>query len=356
MEDFTPKDFKTWLAYLHQLKYHHKPVLRMINPKPAEVEEMMRYRLIGFNCRRYDNHILWGRLMGYSNMQLYNLSQRIVNSNSKRNDAFFGEAYNVSYTDVYDFASASNKKGLKKKLEIEMVAKAEDDLAKARAELASGLSIEEVADNIGLPTDILNQYLSGELHMTLHHELGLPWDKPVPEELWTKVAEYCDDDVIATEAAFHYLNADWTARQILADIAGLTVNDTTNQLTTRIIFDQVRKPQAEFNYRDLSQPVHELKQEVYKFLLEATPEMMEVKHGEDESLLPYFPGYTFEKGVSTYRGEEVGEGGYVYAEPGMYGNVALLDIASMHPHSVIAECLFGPTFTRRFKEKSWTDV
>lgn len=365
MEDFTPKDFKTWLAYLHQLKYHHKPVLRMINPKPAEVEEMMRYRLIGFNCRRYDNHILWGRLMGYSNMQLYNLSQRIVNGNSKRNDAFFGEAYNVSYTDVYDFASASNKKGLKK-LEIEMVAKAEDDLAKARVELASGLSIEEVADNIGLPTDILNQYLSGELHMTLHHELGLPWDKPVPEELWMKVAEYCDDDVIATEAAFHYLNADWTARQILADIAGLTVNDTTNQLTTRIIFDQVRKPQAEFNYRDLSQPVHELKQEVYKFLLEATPEMMEVKHGEDESLLPYFPGYTFEKGISTYRGEEVGEGGYVYAEPGMYGNVALLDIASMHPHSVIAECLFGPTFTRRFKEivdgrvsikhKAWDEV
>ncbi len=287
-----------------KLQGEDKPVVRMINPKPAEVEELMRYRLIGFNCRRYDNHILWGRLMGYSNMQLYNLSQRIVNG-GKRNDAFFGEAYNVSYTDVYDFASAGNKKSLKK----------------------------------------------FEIELGIHHqELGLPWDKPVPEELWPKVAEYCDNDVIATEAVFNHLSADWTARQILADIAGLTVNDTTNQLTTRIIFDQVRKPQAEFNYRDLSQPVHELKQEVYKFLLEATPEMMEVKHGEDESLLPYFPGYTFEKGISTYRGEEVGEGGYVYAEPGMYGNVALLDIASMHPHSVIAECLFGPTFTRRFKE------
>ena len=304
-----------------KLQGEGKPVVRMINPKPAEVEELMRYRLIGFNCRRYDNHILWGRLMGYSNMQLYNLSQRIVNGNSKRNDAFFGEAYNVSYTDVYDFASAGNKKSLKK----------------------------------------------FEIELGIHHqELGLPWDKPVPEELWPKVAEYCDNDVIATEAVFNHLSADWTARQILADIAGLTVNDTTNQLTTRIIFDQVRKPQAEFNYRDLSQPVHELKQEVYKFLLEATPEMMEVKHGEDESLLPYFPGYTFEKGVSTYRGEEVGEGGYVYAEPGMYGNVALLDIASMHPHSVIAECLFGPTFTRRFKEivdgrvsikhKAWDEV
>lgn len=303
-----------------KLQGEGKPVVRMINPKPAEVEELMRYRLIGFNCRRYDNHILWGRLMGYSNMQLYNLSQRII-SGGKRNDAFFGEAYNVSYTDVYDFASASNKKSLKK----------------------------------------------FEIELGIHHqELGLPWDKPVPEELWPKVAEYCDNDVIATEAVFNHLSADWTARQILADIAGLTVNDTTNQLTTRIIFDQVRKPQAEFNYRDLSQPVHELKQEVYKFLLEATPEMMEVKHGEEESLLPYFPGYTFEKGVSTYRGEEVGEGGYVYAEPGMYGNVALLDIASMHPHSVIAECLFGPAFTRRFKEivdgrvsikhKAWDEV
>ena len=53
--------------------------------------------------------------------------------------------------------------------------------------------------------------------------------------------------------------------------------------------------------------------------------MMAQTHGKDNSLLPYFPGYKFEKGVSTYRGEEVGEGGYVYAEPGMHGNVALLD-------------------------------
>lgn len=309
-----------------------KPVVRMINPKPAEVEELMRYRLIGFNCRRYDNHILWGRLMGYSNMQLYNLSQKIISGGKGQKDGFFGEAYNVSYTDVYDFASAANKKSLKK----------------------------------------------FEIELGIHHqELGLPWDKPVPEELWPKVAEYCDNDVIATEAVFNHLSADWTARQILADIAEMTVNDTTNSLTTRIIFDRVRKPQAEFNYRDLALPVHELKQEVYKFLQDACPEMMAELHGEEESLLPYFPGYYYGPGESTkefngvqfaddsgrimpgqgrkgyvsiYQGEEVGEGGYVYAEPGMYGNVALLDIASMHPHSVIAECLFGPTFTKRFKE------
>lgn len=286
-----------------------KPVVRMINPKPAEIEEFIlnpEYEIIGFNCRRYDNHIMYARLMGYSNLQLYDLSQRIINS-SKTGDktCFFSEAFNLSYTDVYDFASAGNKKSLKK----------------------------------------------FEIELGIHHqELGLPWDKPVPEELWTKVAEYCDNDVLATEAVFNHLSADWTARQILADIAGMTVNDTTNSLTTRIIFDRVRKPQVEFNYRNLAEPVKELADDILDFLKNATPEMMEVRHGEEESLLPYFPGYKFEKGVSTYRGEEVGEGGYVYAEPGMYGNVALLDIASMHPHSVIAEVLFGPRFTARFKE------
>ena len=34
----------------------------------------------------------------------------------------------------------------------------------------------------------------------------------------------------------------------------------------------------------------------------------------------------------------------------MYGNVALLDISSMHPHSAIAEVLFGVKFTRAFRD------
>ena len=46
----------------------------------------------------------------------------------------------------------------------------------------------------------------------------------------------------------------------------------------------------------------------------------------------------------------MGEGGYVYAEPGMYTNVALLDIASMHPSSIVAEELFGPEYTKRFDD------
>ena len=282
------------------------PVVRMINPKPSDVEELIRYRLVGFNCRRYDNHLLYARLMGYNNEQLYKLSQKIINSKKGENrDCFFGEAYNISYTDVYDFASAGNKKSLKK----------------------------------------------FEIELGIHHqELGLPWDQPVPEERWREVAEYCDNDVIATEAVFHHLKGDWTARQILADLAGMTVNDTTNSLTTRIIFGKNRKPQNEFCYRNLADPILELDPEVEEFLREACPDMMAHTHGDAHSLLPYFPGYKFEFGKSTYRDEEVGEGGYVYSEPGMYGNVALLDISSMHPHSTIAECLFGPRFTKAYRD------
>lgn len=267
------------------------PVIRLINPKPSEIEILMRQKLVGFNCRRYDNHILYARLMGHTNEQLYDLSQRIISGDK---NAFFGEAYNVSYTDVYDFAAT--KQSLKK----------------------------------------------WEIELGIHHqELGLPWDQPVPEELWEKVAEYCNNDVIATEAVFNHLSADWTARQILADVAGMTVNDTTNSLTTRIIFGTNRRPQDQFNYRNMG----DVSQIVSKS--EIAPDEYNVFDAKGR---PIFPGYKFEAGVSTYRGEEVGEGGYVYAEPGIHGNVALLDIASMHPASIIAEQLFGTEYTRRFQE------
>ena len=294
--------FPNLLLVNWKLKGPENKIVRMINPSPSDIEELLKYRLVGFNCRRYDNHLIYARLMGYNNEQIYNLSQRIIKG--ERN-AFFGEAYNLSYTDIYDFASAGNKKSLKK-LEIEM-----------------------------------------GIH---HKELGLPWDQPVPEEKWIEVAEYCDNDVIATEAAWEYLSADWLARQILADLAGMTVNDTTNTLTTKIIFGNEKKPQSKFFYRNLAEPVKELPDDILKFLKNACPDMMKQKHGEAKSLLPYFPGYKYENGVSTYRGEEVGEGGYVYAEPGIHCNVALLDIASMHPHSDIAECLFGPEYTERFRD------
>ena len=99
-----------------KIQGENNKIVRMINPTSEEIEDLLKYKLVGFNCRRYDNHIIYARLMGYNNEQLYNLSQRIING--ERN-AFFGEAYNLSFTDIYDFASAGNKKSLKK-LEIEM--------------------------------------------------------------------------------------------------------------------------------------------------------------------------------------------------------------------------------------------
>lgn len=282
-----------------------KPVVRMINPSSKDIEELMKFRLVGFNCRRYDNHILYGRLIGYDNERLYKLSQKIINPNKKSAGGFFSEAYNVSYTDVYDFSS---KKQSLKKFEIEL-----------------------------------------GIH---HQELGLPWDEPVPEEMWPKVAEYCDNDVIATEAVFNARKADFIAREILAEIAGMTVNDTTNSLSTKIIFGNNRHPQDQFNYRDLG----DMSNGVNSFQITEDLTFFPDDFADPEYTLfddlgrPIFPGYKYERGVSTYRGEETGEGGEVYSEPGMYGNVALLDIASMHPSSIEAEQLFGPEYTKRFSE------
>ena len=240
--------------------------VRMINPSPQEIEKLLRFRLIGFNCRRYDNHILYARYIGYSNQELFELSQRII---GESRNCMFGEAYNLSYTDVYDFSS---KKQSLKKFEIEL-----------------------------------------GLH---HQELGLPWDQPVPEELWPKVAEYCDNDVISTEATFNARQADWVARLILSELSGLCPNETTQHQAAKIIFGDDPHPQDKFVYTDLSE---------------------------------MFPGYTFENGKSTYRGEEVGEGGYVWAEPGMYSNVPVDDIASMHPTSIEQLNLFGP-YTQNFSD------
>ena len=67
-----------------------------------------------------------------------------------------------------------------------------------------------------------------------------------------------------------------------------------------------------------------------------------------------FPGYEYvfdenNKPHNMYRGVDVGFGGYVYAEPGMYTNVALLDVGNMHGASIIALEKFGE-HTKNYKE------
>lgn len=266
-------------------------VYRMINPTPAEIEGLTKYRLVGFNNRKYDNHILWARMLGMSNEQIYALSNQIVNQHT----GFFGEAYNLSYTDIYDFSS---KKQSLKKFEIEL-----------------------------------------GIH---HQELGLPWDQPVPKSLWDKVAEYCDNDVLATEALFYSKDrqADFVAREILADLAGMTVNDTTNSLTTRIIFGREKHPKLV--YTDLATGKSDS-------VVEVEPDIL-----TDQNITNAFPGYEWVRGEdgkmhNMFRGTDLGMGGYVYAEPGMYHNIALLDVASLHPHSAVAMNYFGE-YTKHFND------
>lgn len=238
------------------------------NPSAKAVKSLFDLRLIGFNNRKYDNHIMYAASLGYSNAELFEISQRIINNEK---NATFREAYNLSYTDIYDF---STKKQSLKKWEIELGIK--------------------------------------------HQENNLPWDQPVPEDQWDDVVEYCKNDVNATEIVFDHLASDWGARKILAELSGLSVNDTTNQHTCALVFGKERRPdKSKFVYTDLSE---------------------------------MFPGYTFDKFKgSSYRGEDPGEGGYVYSEPGYYENVALLDVASMHPTSIEQLNLFGP-YTQRYSE------
>lgn len=201
---FDTETFPNLFLIVWKFEGEDKPVVKMINPKPEEVEDFIKMKLVGFNNRRYDNHMLWAAMMGYSNEELYKLSQRLISSKKgDKNNGTFSQAFNLSYTDIYDFAA--KKQSLKK----------------------------------------------WEIELGIHHqELGLPWDQPVPEDMLEKVADYCINDVIATEAVFNHCKGDWTARQILADLAGMTENDTTNSLTTRIIFGKEKHPKL--IYTDLA--------------------------------------------------------------------------------------------------------
>jgi hypothetical protein len=110
-------------------------VVKMVNPKPHEVAELFKLKLVGFYCRRYDNHILYAAAMGASNEELFRLSPKMIVDNNR--SATFAQAYNLSYVDIWDFSSV--KQSLKK-FEIDL----------------------------------------GILHM----ELDLPWDQPVDEKDW----------------------------------------------------------------------------------------------------------------------------------------------------------------------------
>ena len=272
-----------------------KTVQAVFNPSPEYIagffgfNQEKKNKVIGFNNKEYDNHIAYDIYLGKTPYEVYCTSQGIIN---KEKDAKHREAKHLSYSDLYDFLP--NKMGLKK------------------WEIKLGID---------------------------HQEFSHRWDEPIPENLWPELAEYCKNDVLATEAVFHSKDgqAAWKGRRILCDLAnilmgpGSTVNDSTNDLTTKLIVGNEKNPQRDFVYPDLSEE---------------------------------FPGYEFSNygididryiskdvkisGKSFYKGYDPGEGGFVWAKPGMYGRAVCFDVASMHPSSIIAENGFGP-YTENFK-------
>lgn len=258
------------LFLLRYKKFGDPHIHKMFNPTPSEVEAVCKLPLVGFNNRRYDNHIMYARMIGEDILSLYRQSQRIIQKKDGKS-GFYGGAYELSYIDIYDYLNAGNKKGLKK-WEVELGIK--------------------------------------------HDEIEFPWDQPVPEDQWERVAEYCGNDVLATEAVFMATQDDYNARKILATLSGLSMNATTNQHTTKIIFGNDKNAKDELVYTDLRET---------------------------------FPGYEYSFGKSTYRGEEVSEGGQVYAEPGVYNNARLYDVVSQHPKSAIKLRVFGK-YTKIFEE------
>ena len=319
-----------------------KDCVPLINPEPSEVLKFFQtYNAIGFNNLGYDNHICYARIRGDSLYELFLRSMHIINDpKEKSRDWQIYESKNLSYTDVFDFCST--KQGLKK-WEIALQKK--------------GVNIR-------------------------HDEAGVPWDQPVPQEKWARIAEYCCNDVIATEEVFLANQSDFKAREILVDLAntlrgpGSTVNDSTNNLTTKLIVGNEKNPQALFVKPDLSKLFpgyifnkYGLAREEYMLpinrKIDRSPKACgfyekdilgeKGKPGDfiltkDEVPVPGKQYYlnTVISGKSWYKGYDPGEGGFVYAEPGMYYNAICLDSASHHPSSLIAENGFGP-YTENFK-------
>lgn len=271
---------------LEQWREQHKTKFAVLfNPSTSLLEYMMTKPLVGFNNRKYDNHIVYSGYMGATTMDMYNQSQSIINNDG----GTVGGAYNISYADVYEFHDI--KQSLKK-WEIELGIK--------------------------------------------HDESEFPWDRPLEEFNWVRVAEYCMNDVNATEAVFaHPKGQDaYTARKILCQLTDMPVNTKTQTLAEKFIFGDDPRPQDKFNWYNLAQE---------------------------------FPGYDFNKyrkPQSLYKGKEPSEGGYVSSKPGVYGvapsckdiidgttgrkkDIIYIDVDSMHPHSLIACNYFGP-YTPKF--------
>ena len=269
-------------------EYGKDHVTRMVNPEPEAVRAFMTKKLVGFNNRKYDNHMIYAASIGYSNDDLYNLSQKLVSKGTT--DATFMNAWNIGYADVMDIAT---KRQSLKKWEVDL----------------------------GI----------------FHKEMSIPWNEPVPDDRIEEVCEYCANDVIATEAVWDAIESDRKARAILCDLAGKPLITGKQTVIKNIIFPGLKNEdiKKQFVYTDLSQ-------EFPGYTFDIEPVLLKSGEQAQKDGAPKFTP------VSRYKGHEVGEGGWVWAEPGYYENVVCFDVASMHPHSLMALNLFGD-YTKNFE-------
>lgn len=262
------------------------------NPTVNQLEYLLQHPLVGFNNRKYDNHILYNASLGATPMELYMQSQNIINHTG--DGGMKPAAYNLSYADLYEFMDI--KQSLKK------------------WEIALGLT---------------------------HDEFEFPWDQPLAVSNWARCAMYCMHDVDATDKVFNDKHAGqpaWMARKVMCELTEMSPNTKTQTLAEKFLFGDEQRPQDNFVWYDLAKE---------------------------------FPGYTFDpnrKPASDYHGKDPSEGGYVSSKPGVYGVsakdynegniidpetgrcklVTYIDVASLHPHSLIAINYFG-RYTPKFQ-------
>lgn len=300
------KGFQAIVPELNKLK---EKCVRLYQPDQVDIAKVIALEPIGFYCRKYDNHVIYGRYLGLSNAGCYELSQKLVSDDTTARSAYYANAWDISKTDVYDFSS---KKQSLKKFEIE-----------------------------------LGMY---------HVENEYPWDQPLDESHWKEIGDYCCNDVVSTLGVFIDRFGDWTARKILSALSGLSTNVTTNQHTTRIIFGKEKNPSL--IYTDLATGEQYDGDTPYQLPITSWEDYQLHKDDWKTQPAPYgncFPGYfyvRFKDGTlhNMYRGTDLGFGGYVYANPGMYiGRAITKDVASEHPHSIYKLNLFGK-FTKNFTD------
>lgn len=308
--DDCPED--TPALFLIEWKYQGDDDVKvMCNPTAREVEKLFRYRIIAHNGINYDSNMLYAATQGYTQEELYNLSKKLTDKNKEvQKRAKFSQARHLFYADTLEYPT--EKIGLKK------------------WEIKLGID---------------------------HQEWDRDWDQPVPKDQWDKFEGYCKNDVVSLEAVFNATHNDFVAKEMLVDLVpGSSMIDSTNSISTRFVkgdADHLELVYTDFTtgkqYGDgvpFEMPI--ISKEEYDKIGDDWTGVTPINNNQ-------FPGYHLvdigdPKGPHNFfRGIDIGRGGYVYSNPGMYGRCVTKDSASHHPSSIEQLNLFGKQ-TKRYSD------